>query len=126
MKSNKAYIITILLMGISLSLIIACLYFFYSSFFPWYLIPVPAYFTIVSLIFHRFMGVPSEDKPHVYINRYMMSSMFRLFIHGGALVGLVLADKTHAISTILVFLACYIGFTFWEVKWQVGVNAGKK
>ncbi|HEV7231878.1 MAG TPA: hypothetical protein VGO45_11145 [Bacteroidia bacterium] len=74
------------------------------------------FFALVTYGVHFLLVRASENKPQIFVNRFMGLTALKLFIYFLFLIVVFLTDRDHARITALYFLSMYFLFTVFEIS----------
>lgn len=91
---------------------------YYTPTFPFLLV----FFLLASLLVYHFMLKSLEKRPGRFVNTFMLTTMFKLFIYLGGMITYALLNREDATAFIVTFFVLYIVYTIVEVSSLLKVN----
>lgn len=79
-------------------------------------------FVVTTLLMHFFLTLGKNDKPNVFVRKFMLATTLKLLLYLGIIVFFFLFNKAIAKTFILWFLLHYTCFTVFETLMLYGNN----
>ncbi len=127
-KSHKTYLTKIIILSAMIFIAYLVLIYSFPNMATWNFLYFFSIFPVVNILFHLSITKQMDNaSPHQkFINKYMASTVIKLFLYMIIMLVYVLVIKYQAIQFIIGFFVCYLIYTFFEIYTLMKLNKAKE